>query len=176
MAKCKVVDFKFLDKPRFRERTPLKGMSIKQLESIKELPFKLVRNCTFSIIVEVDKKEIEFKSTVCKGFCYNMADIPWILQPLSYDDESPFVKNASFAHDYLLSRRVELYNNWRMEELGISPRDFRKITSDVFAMILKQSAVPDWKANAMAFAVDSYQKLLWLEWEKCSRNLKQEKN
>jgi hypothetical protein len=175
MAKCKVIDFKFINNPIFRERTPVEGMSKKQLESIEKLPFRLIKNCTFTITVSVDKKEYEFKATVSKGFCYNMADIPLLLQPISYDKTSPFVKNASFIHDYLLDRRVELYKNWKMKELGITPSNFRDITSAVFGLILKQNAVEDKKADAMALAVNIYQSLLFLDWAKCGKDIVEKK-
>jgi len=171
VTKCKVLDFKFINKPVFRERTPLEGMSKKQLEAIEELPFRLIKNCTFVIVVHVDKKEYEFKATVTKGFCYNMADIPLLLQPISFDDKSPFVKNASFVHDYLLLRKIDLYKNWKMKELGISVSDFRKITSSTFGLILKQNAVNDLKADVMAKMVDIYQSLLWISWNKCDKYL-----
>lgn len=169
MANCKVLDFIFLDKPAIRPRTPLEGMSPKELESITKLPYRIGKNCHFSVIVKVDDQEIEFRATIPKGFCYNMANIIDPFEPFTYDKHSPFVKDASLIHDYLLCKKVDLYKNWDMQKYKITPSNFRKITSEIFCIVLKKNAVEDKKANLMAGAVDIWQILQWKTWRKVGR-------
>ena len=78
---------------------------------------------------------------------------------INYHD-SPFVKDASCIHDYLISRKRRLYEEWELKEKGITPEDFRVLTSLVFAYQLQYNGVPYGKAKLMAFFVDLWQTVL----------------
>lgn len=155
--------FVFEEEPSFTPRTPYYWYSEEEKESIKKYPFISDYRVPFVMDVEVKGTPITLRGVVPKGFCYNLADIPWIVEPLSYDKHSPFVKNASFIHDYLVSHKRDLYEGWELKSKGIAPSDFRVITSLVFAHVLKYNGVSYFKARLMAFFVDLWQSF-FSEW------------
>lgn len=159
--RIRVKDFHFVEKPDVDERQPLKGMSRKELGSIKRFPFVVVKNANFGILIEIDGNDYYFSGTIREGFCYNMADIPDMLQCISYDKHSPFVKSASLIHDFLLVNKFKLYKKWNLEGLGVTFSDFRNITSDVFRIELENSAVPVKKAILMSKAVNLWQRVIF---------------
>lgn len=156
--------FVFEEEPSFTPRTPYYWFSGEELDSIKNYPFISDYRVPFVIDVEVNGTPITLRGVIPKGFCYNLADIPWIVEPLSYDKHSPFVKNASFIHDYMVSHKRDLYEVWELKDKGITPSQFRIISSLVFAHVLKYNGVPYYKAKLMAFFVDLWQSLL-SEWK-----------
>jgi hypothetical protein len=132
-------------------------MSEEELQGIAKYYLVLDNNCPFECTVRVGEEEYALKAMIPSGFTYNMADIPFLLQLISYDKHSPFVKNASFIHDYLLSRKEVLYNDWELQAKGITPLEFKKITSEIFGYVLRYNGVPYRKAWLMAKAVDIFQ-------------------
>lgn len=152
--------FKFDTEPSFTPRTPYYTMCEEELESIRKFPFISDYKVSFTIVASVRDIKLELTGVIPKGFCYNLADIPWIAEPLSYDKHSPFVKNASYIHDYLISRKKVLYLDWELKEKGVTPKDFRILTSLIFAYVLKLNAVPHYKAHLMATFVDMWQSIL----------------
>ena len=160
MAKRKVIltSFDFTDhEPSFTPRTPYAWMSADELESIANFPFILDERCPFCAVFKVNEQTITLRGVVPKGFTYNLADIPWLVEPIAYDKHSPFVKNASFIHDYLCSRRRQLYNDWGLKEKGITPFEFKDMTSLIFCHVLRQNAVPYSKARLMSTFVNLWQ-------------------
>lgn len=150
--------------PKFTPRTPYVGMTDDELLSIEKFPYILNERCPFKAVFQVGRnQEVELTGVVPKGFTYNCADIPFLCQPLSYDKHSPFVKNASFIHDYLCSRKRALYNEWGLKLQGITGAEFRNMTSIIFCHALMQNAVPYKKAHLMSFCVNTFQSLIY-EW------------
>ena len=156
--------FVFEEEPSFTPRTPYYWTSQEEKESIKNFPFISDYRVPFVMDVEVNGTPITLRGVIPKGFCYNLADIPWIVEPISYDKHSPFVKNASFIHDYLVSHKRDLYETWELKEKGVKPNDFRVITSLVFMNVLRYNGVSYTKAKIMAFFVDVFQSFL-SEWK-----------
>lgn len=147
--------------PQFTPRTPYAGMLPDEIRDITNYPFRLDCATPFKATIRVNEEQrLTLEGVVPKGFCYNLADIPFLLQLISYDKHSPFVKDASFIHDYLIDRKKELYELWGLRDKGITPSDFRTITSLIFCHQLKINAVPTWKAHAMAFWVNAWQMVL----------------
>ena len=155
--------FVFEEEPSFTPRSVYYWMSDEEKTSIKKFPFISDYRVPFVMDVEVNGASITLRGVIPKGFCYNLADIPWIVEPFTYDKHSPFVKNASFIHDYLISHKKALYETWELKEKGVSPNDFRIITSLAFAHVLKYNGVPYAKAKIMAFCVDLFQSFI-SEW------------
>ena len=93
-----------------------------------------------------------------------MADIPFLLQAISYDKHSPYVRDAALVHDYMLKYKKELYNMWNLKAYGMDHRDFRILTSDVFERALLCAGVPERKARKMRNAVDLFQKFFVWSW------------
>lgn len=159
--KVSLLDFSFTDhEPVFTPRTPYYWMTDEELEGIAKYYMVLDYDCPFKFTARIGDKEYTFEANIPAGFTYNMADIPPFLQCISYDRHSPFVKNASFIHDYLLSRKRILYTDWSMEEKGITPLEFKKITSEIFGYVLRYNGVPYRKAKLMAMIVDLFQYLI----------------
>lgn len=161
--------FEFAEEPSFTPRTPYYWMSEEELVVIKRYPYILDERCPFTAIFKVVLKEgkdvvgeehITLHGTVPKGFSYNLADIPFFVQPFTYDKHSPFVKNASFIHDYLLSHKRDLYEFWELKEKGVTPSEFREMTSLIFCHVLKHNAVSWGKAQVMTFFVNLFQAFL----------------
>ena len=157
MRKVTVVEFNFAKEPEFTPRTPYWYMTYEELEGIKNFPYILDFDCSFTMVVKVGDEEYTLSAVIPKGFTYNLADIPPFLQILSYDRHSPFVKNASFIHDYMTSRKAVLWEDWELKKLGITPLEFKRITSEVFCHVLKYNAVPYGKAHLMAWFMDLWQ-------------------
>lgn len=156
--------FTFEKEPSFTPRTPYYWMTDEEKSSIEKYPFMSDYRVPFIIETEIDQKHLRLEGVIPKGFCYNLADIPWILEPISYDKHSPFVKNASFIHDYLISRKRALYETWGLKEKGVTTENFRILTSLIFAHVLRYNGVPYRKACLMAFFVDMWQSIL-SEWK-----------
>lgn len=156
-----VLDFHFEEEPKIKERQPVKGMSKMELDSIKRFPFMVVKSVNFDIMLDIHGKKFIFGGTIPKGFCYNMADIPDVLQCISYDKHSPFVRTASLIHDYLLVNKFRLYEKWQLDKLGLTFAEFRDVTSNVFRIELENSAVPVKKASLMAKAVNLWQRIIF---------------
>lgn len=152
--------FTFSEEPKFTPRTPYYYMTEEELLSIKKFPFISDKRVDFEIECSIRGTDYTLKGTVPKGFTYNLADILWILEPISYDKHSPFVKDASYIHDYLISRKRSLYEFWELKEKGVTPADFRVLTSLIFAYQLRYNGVPYNKARLMAFFVDLWQSVL----------------
>ena len=160
MAKREIVleSFEFTEEdPKFTPRTPYKWMSNDEKESIAHYPYILDAQCPFCASFKVDGNPVTLRGVVPKGFTYNLADICWLLEPLTYDKHSPFVKDASFIHDYMVSRKRELYEVWDLEAKGIKPLEFKKMTSMIFCHQLKQNGVPYSRAHLMSTWVDIWQ-------------------
>lgn len=156
-----VLDFHFEEEPKIKERQPLKGMSKKELTSIKRFPFMVIKSVNFDIMLDIHGNKFIFGGTIPKGFCYNMADIPDLVQCISYDKHSPFVRTASLIHDYLLVNKFRLYEKWKLAELGLTFAEFRDVTSNVFRIELENSAVPEKKASLMSKFVNLWQRVFF---------------
>lgn len=158
----------FLAEPHIDERTTSKNNTRKENKDIAKYPFMVVEDIPFEIRFAFKgcqfTKEIILSDTIPAGYVYNMADIPFFLQPISYDKHSPFVRNASLIHDYILEHKEELYKMWKLEEYGLDHRDFRILSSDVFEAVLIQAGVPEKKARLMRNSVDVFQKLVCWSW------------
>lgn len=159
--KVSLLEFAFTERePRPLPRIPYYWMTDDELHSIKEFPYITEERCPFEFAVRVGEEVFKFNGAIPKGFPYNCADIPFLLQPISYDKHSPFVIQGSLIHDYLLSRKRILYTDWEMEEKGITPLEFKKITSEIFGYVLRYNGVPYRKARLMAKMVDLFQYLI----------------
>lgn len=152
--------FSFSEEPSFTPRTPYYWMTEEEKLSIGKFPFISDKRVDFTIVFTVKGKEFTLNGTIPKGFTYNLADIPWIVEPLAYDKHSPFVKDASYIHDYLISRKRKLYELWDLKAQGVTPENFRVLTSLVFAYQLRYNGVRYTKAHIMAFFVDLWQSLI----------------
>lgn len=166
--------FEFTEKaPQFTPRTPYEYMLPEEIKDIKAYPYMLDYHTPFSATFRIDDEPLIIRGIVPKGFCYNLADIPFLLQLISYDKHSPFVKDASFIHDYLIDRKKELYMHWDLQKKGVSPSEFRLMTSLIFCHQLKKNAVPYGKAQLMATFVNAWQTLLpsWYSLDKTETTL-----
>lgn len=156
--KVTLLDFAFTDKePRPIPRIPYYWMTDEELQSIHKFPYMNGERCPFEFSVRVGEEVHKFNGVIPKGFPWNVADIPFLLQPISYDKHSPFVVQGSLIHDYLLSRKRVLYNDWEMEAKGVTPLEFKRITSEIFGYVLRYNGVPYRKAWLMAKFVDLFQ-------------------
>lgn len=167
-------NFEFTEKdPSFTPRTPYSYMLPEELKDIKYYPYRLDEHTPFAATFRINGERLVLRGIVPKGFCYNLADIPFLCQLISYDKHSPFVKDASFIHDYLIDRKKELYNFWKLKEKGITPGDFRLMTSLIFCHQLKKNAVPYGKAQLMTFFVNLWQHVLpsWYALDKTETTL-----
>lgn len=177
MSKKKIVleSFEFTNgAPSFTPRTPYDYMLPEEIKDIKNYPYMLDYHTPFAAVFRInDEQRVTLRGVVPKGFCYNLADIPFLCQLISYDKHSPFVKDASFIHDYLIDRKKALYKHWELKEKGFTPADFRLMTSLIFCHQLKENAVPYNKAQLMAFFVNAWQTLLpsWYSLDKTETTL-----
>lgn len=155
----------FDDTPHIDERSTSCNYTTEMNKDIADYPYMVMKDVAFEIrFVFKNKHELVLTDTIPNGFTYNMADIPFLLQPISYDKHSPYVRDASLIHDYLLKYKKELFNMWQLKDYGMNHRDFRILTSDVFKYILLQSGVPKRKATKMRNAVDLFQKFCVWSW------------
>lgn len=155
----------FKKEPHIDERTTSVYNTKEQNKDIAKYPFLVKDEVPFEIkFIFKEKYEVALKDTIPAGFTYNMADIPFLLQPISYDKHSPYVRNAALIHDYLLKYKKELYKFWNLKAYEMDHRDFRILTSDVFEYMLRLSGVPKKKARLMRNSVDIFQKLFRLDW------------
>lgn len=152
--------FRYTEEPLIKIRTPHWTDSPEELLSIKQFPYISCNKVGFDIDFEINETDYSIHDEIPKGTYYNFADIPWIAEPLSFDKHSPFVKDASFIHDFLISNKRRLYNKWELKDKGVSKENFRVLTSLIFAYQLRQNGVHYNKAHQMAFFVDLWQSLL----------------
>ena len=156
--KIELEKFEFLgDEPKVIARTPFKWMTKEEIADVKRYPYLIEISCPFSIYFKFNGTDIVLRGIIPELFKYNEADIPDLLQPIAFDRHSPFVKDASLIHDYILDNRERLWKTWELKEKGLSVWDFRKISSLVFGYQLEQNAVPHWKAVLMAFFTHLWQ-------------------
>lgn len=173
--KIQLVDFKFEERPKIAERSTSKLYSKKQNKEIAKYPFILMQAVSFKLDFKyIDDLEIEHKvtirDTIPAGYVYNMADIPFMLQLVTYDKHSPYVRNASLIHDYLLQYKYEFFvKKWQIIYMGLTHKEARILTSDIFQHVLEQSGVPTSKAKFMRDSVDIYQKLFVWDWFKLEK-------
>lgn len=155
----------FLDDPHIDERSTSKFNTKEMNKDIAKFPYMVMKELPFEIkFIFKEKYEVVLRDTIPAGFTYNMADIPFLFQPISYDKHSPYVRDASLIHDFLLKYKKELYTMWNLQEYGMDHRDFRILTSDVFEDVLIQRGVPESKAKLMRNNVDIFQKLFVWSW------------
>lgn len=152
-------------KPHIDERSTSIDNTKEMNKDIAQFPYMVMESLPFEIrLTFKDRYELCLRDVIPAGFTYNMADIPFLLQPISYDKHSPYVRDASLIHDYLLKYKKVLYYVWNLKEYGMDHRDFRILTSDVFQNVLVQSGVPLKKAKLMRNNVDIFQKLFCWSW------------
>ena len=155
----------FEKEPHIDERTTSIYNTKEQNKDIADFPYIVTEEVPFEIrFIFKEQHEVVLKDTIPAGFTYNMADIPFLLQPISYDKHSPYVRDAALIHDYLLKYKKELYKLWNLKAYGMGHRDFRILTSDVFEYVLIRSGVPKKKARFMRNSVDIVQKLFCWSW------------
>lgn len=155
----------FGKEPHIDERSTSIHNTKEMNKDIAKFPYMVKEELPFEIkFIFREKYEVVLKDVIPAGFTYNMADIPLLLQPISYDKHSPYVRDAALIHDYLLKYKKELYNLWNLKAYGMNHRDFRILTSDVFEYVLVQADVPPKKAHLMRNNVDIFQKLLCWSW------------
>lgn len=125
--------FSFGHKPVIEERSTSADFTKDMNKDIAKYPFMNMDDLPFEInAVFKNKIDVRLADTIPAGFVYNMADIPFLLQVVSYDKHSPYVRDAALVHDYMLKYKKELYNMWNLKAYGMDHRDFRILTSDVF--------------------------------------------
>ena len=118
----------------------------------EEKPFTLNNDMTFKIrYTDKDEKEQVYKIGVKKGYKWDGASIPKILQWIIGKNTNPAFAVASMLHDVMCENHAEIGND-------------RKLSSNVFKALLKQNGTSNFKANVMTWAVDLYQKL-FVNWE-----------
>lgn len=152
-----LADFSFKEEPKLCPRTPYYWMTEEELLGISKYYYILEKDCFINFTVLIDSSPYTFECKIPAGFTYNLADIWGPLQWITYDKHSPYVKNASLVHDYMISRKKVLYDDLKFKEKGITPLEFKKITSEIFGYILIYNAVPYKKAKFMATVMDCYQ-------------------
>lgn len=157
--------FSFGHKPVIEERSTSADFTKDMNKDIAKYPFMNMDDLPFEInAVFKNKINVKLTDTIPAGFVYNMADIPFFLQVISYDKHSPYVRDAALVHDYMLKYKKELYNMWNLKAYGMDHRDFRILTSDVFERVLLHAGVPERKAKRMRNCVDIFQKLFVWSW------------
>ena len=124
------------------------------IESKKRFPFKL--HNSISVCVETTKRNFSF--CIHNGFTWNGADIPRFLWQLVGSRTSNDFLLASMVHDYILNFKYQLMN----EVLnGISPDEYRRLTTLIFREIVKINGTKTLKANIMSFFIDCWQKYVF---------------
>ena len=122
------------------------------------------------VTFEYEGKQYTKREHIEKGWTYNYANIPWFVEPITYDKHSPYMKIPSLAHDRVLDFRWRLWYEWELDkifhnDLGL----FRRLTSLIFEYLCVDSGVPEGKAHVMANSVDLFQKIgltcIW-EWRR----------
>lgn len=157
--------FSFLTKPEIHERSTSATYTKEQNKDIVKYPFINLTDVSFEIdFLFESHREIKIQDIIPAGFVYNMADIPFMIQPITYDKHSPYVRDASLIHDFILQYKKELYVIWNLKDKGLTHKDFRILSSDIFENVLIQSGVPSKKARLMRNNVDIWQKLLCWSW------------
>lgn len=157
--------FGFGNKPIIEERSTNCNFTKEMNKDITKFPFMNMEDVPFEInLVFENKFDIKLLDTIPAGFVYNMADIPFFLQLISYDKHSPYVRDAALIHDYMLKYKKELFKMWNLQAYGMDHRDFRILTSDIFERVLLFSGVPKRKARRMRNCVDIFQKLFVWSW------------
>lgn len=166
MSKDLVLTYFAFDKePIVNERFTSASFTKEMNKDIAEFPFMNMEDLPFEInFIFKNKHEINLKDIIPAGFVYNMADIPFFLQPFSYDKHSPYVRDAALIHDYMLKYKKILYKMWNLKDYGMTHRDFRILTSNIFERVLLFAGVPDKKARRMRNCVDLFQKFFVWSW------------
>lgn len=132
-------------------------------KDIEKKPYELVTSTVLTVTFKFKGKEYGRSTLIEAGWTYNYANIPWFVEPLSYDKHSPYMKVPSLAHDRVLDFRFQLWEEWELEKIFGSANYFRIFTSNLFEYLCIYSGVPEGKAERMAFCVDTFQKCT-LEW------------
>lgn len=161
------LSFNFKTEPHIDKRSTSAAYTDEMNKDIASKSYMVIDDAEFNIsFLFKNKYQINLFDTIPFGFCYNMANIPFFAQPITYDKDSPYVRDASLIHDYLLDNKEALYEMWNLKAYGLDRRDFRILTSDIFEIGLLQAGVPPKKARLMRNSVDLYQKFICWSWFK----------
>ena len=164
----KIIDIRWKTTPFVipRDITKVIVKENKTLEKdIEQKPYTLYSSTTMQLIFEYKGKRYYREENIEAGWDYNYANIPWFVEPISYDKHSPYMKIPSLAHDRLLDFRYRLWYEWDLvtifnNNLGL----FRELTSKVFEYLCIDAGVPTEKAELMADCVNTAQKFIIWEW------------
>ena len=163
MKKLEILRIEWNKQPRVRQRAMTKEIADdKELrKDIEKKPYRIVRTTELIVTFRYDGQEYTKRETIEAGWTYNYADIPWIVEPITCDKHSPYMKIPSLAHDRVLDRRYALWYEWDLvnifnNDLGT----FRKLTSLIFEYLCIDAGIREHKAHIMAEAVDMFQRFL----------------
>lgn len=120
-------------------------------EDKEQFPFKLDNR----VVVKVTTDKRIFSFVVPRGYVWDGASIPKFLWSLVGSKEDLNFLTASMLHDFLLEDMKNIYNI----NLGrcMPVNDFRKLTTNIFKFMLRNSDVGKFKAWVMASCVQMWQ-------------------
>ena len=152
--KEEITNIFFFPAPDIRIRVIDFGDSDTVIENKKKYPFKLHNSLT--VCVQTDKRNFSF--TIPKKFTWNGADIPRVLWRIIGSRTDNQFLLGSMIHDYLLNNKY-----YMMSEVleGITPNEYRRLTSLIFRECIKKNGTNKIKANIMSFFVDCFQRIIF---------------
>ena len=149
--KEKIVSVEFSEEPDVRIRVISSQDSDCQKESKKKYPFELYN----SLKVTVNTTKRTFSFSIFVGYTWNGADIPRLFWRIIGSRTDNDFLIASMLHDYLLEFKSyilkEVLNN------SITKKEYRRLTSLVFRLVIKEQGTNTMKANIMSWCVDVFQ-------------------
>ena len=134
-------------------------------KDIEQKPYIVISDTDLVITFKFKGKEYVRTEHIEKGWTYNYANIPWFVEPITYDKHSPYMKIPSLAHDRVLDFRWRLWFEWELDKIFNNDISmFRKLTSLIFQYLCIDAGVPEAKARIMTTSVDAFQAINFLDW------------
>lgn len=164
----KIIDVRWSATPRVAQRNISKDIAKDNPELKKDIekkPYVILTDT--SLIIKFSYKGVEYikEEVIEKGWTYNYANIPWFVEPITYDKHSPYMKISSLAHDRVLDFRWRLWFEWDLDKIFNNKLSlFRELTSMIFEYLCVDAGVPKAKARIMSISVDVFQAMSIFDW------------
>lgn len=153
-AENEKVIVEFDDAPRVSIRYVVPSMTDTEIKAIKKYPFINKKNLT--VVIKDKINDINYGFDIPKGYCFDGASIPWLFRRVIGAPTDNSFLIAALVHDVLCENHHYIMND-------------RKLSTEVFNVLLESAEVGKIKRFFMKNSVDIFQKLFcdWgLEWNK----------